>query len=240
MNTYIESFLELLYPEKNTCFFCDVYDESIGDKYICPNCQALIKKNVPPSCSKCSKPIGFTSSTNLCPDCSSYENHFEMSKSPFAYEGIIKNGIYNFKYYNKPYFYKFFGNCIFHYMESIDYLNFDYILPVPLHSSKIRKRGYNQSELLAKYLAAKSAIPFVDPLKRTKETPKQSEQSKEERRKNLKNAFIVKTLKSNERIKNRTVLLVDDVYTTGSTADECSKALLDYGVGKVYVITIAR
>ncbi len=240
MKTYIESFLELIYPEKNTCFFCNAYDESIGEKYICSDCQSLIKKNTPPSCSKCSKPIDFSSSTNLCPDCSSYENHFEMSKSPFIYEGIIKNGIYNFKYYNKPYFYKFFGNCLIHYMTSIDYINFDYILSVPLHKSKMQKRGYNQSELLARYIAKKLSIPFVDALKRNKQTLKQSEQTKQERKKNLKNAFSIKQSKKNERIKKRTVLLVDDVYTTGSTADECSKALVDYGVEKVYVITIAR
>lgn len=240
MKTYVESFLELLYPEKNTCFFCDAYDESIGEKYICPNCEARIKKIVPPSCSKCSKPIDFNASTNICPDCSSYERHFEMSKSPFAYEGIIKKGIYNFKYYNKPYFYKFFGNCLLSYMKSINYMNFDYVLSVPLHASKMRIRGYNQSELLAKYLSGKLSIPYVDALKRTKKTLKQSEQTKEERRKNLRNAFAVKKRANTEYIKNSSVLLVDDVYTTGSTADECSIALLEYGVGKVYVITIAR
>ena len=240
MKIFIELCLELLYPEKNTCFFCDACDESIGEKYICPDCEALIKKIVPPSCSKCSKPIDFNTSTNLCPDCSSYENHFELSKSPFAYEGLIKKGIYNFKYYNKPYFYKFFGNCLFNYMKSINYADFDYILSVPLHASKMRKRGYNQSELLAKYLSVKLSIPYVDALKRTKKTLKQSEQTKEERRKNLKNAFVVKKRTNTECIKNSSVLLVDDVYTTGSTADECSIALLEYGVGKVYVITIAR
>ncbi|MDW5299479.1 MAG: ComF family protein [Sedimentibacter sp.] len=240
MNTYIESFLELLYPEKNTCFFCDAYDESIGEKYICSECETLIKKIIPPVCSKCSKPIDYNSSTNLCPDCSSYENHFEVSKSPFAYEGLIKKGIYNFKYHNKPYFSKFFGNCLVDYMEKTNYVSFDYIVSVPLHITKMRSRGYNQSELLAKHISNKLSIPYVDALKRTKLTPKQSSQSKEARRKNLNNAFSVKENSSVNLIKNSSVLLVDDVYTTGSTADECSKALLDFGVDKVYVITIAR
>jgi len=240
MKTYVESFLELLYPEKNTCFFCDAHDESIGEKYICSNCEKRIKKIVPPCCSKCSKPIDFNSSTGLCPDCSASENHFEMSKSPFAYEGIIKKGIYSFKYYNKPYFYKFFGNCILQYMEDANYVNFDYILSVPLHVTKMRKRGYNQSELLAKHISKKLSIQYVDALKRTKKTLKQSEQTKEERRKNLKNAFAIKSPENVKCIKNSSVLLVDDVYTTGSTADECSVALLNYGVSKVFVITIAR
>jgi len=240
MNTYVESFLELLYPEKNTCFFCDAYDESIGEKYICSSCEARIKKLISPLCSKCSKPIDYNSSTNLCPDCSSYENHFEVSKSLFAYEGLIKKGIYSFKYYNKPYFSKFFGNCIINYMITTNYMNFDYIVSVPLHKNKLRTRGYNQSELLAKYIADKLSIPYVNALKRTKLTLKQSEQTKEARRKNLKNAFTVKENSFINSIKNSNVLLVDDIYTTGSTADECSKALLDFSVNKVFVITIAR
>jgi ComF family protein len=123
-------------------------------------------------------------------------------------------------------------------MKNINYTDFDFIVPVPLHSSKMRKRGYNQSELLARHISASLSIPYVDALKRTKKTLKQSEQSKEERRKNLKDAFAVKS--SPEKIINSSVLLVDDIYTTGSTVDECSKALVNYGAAKVYVITIAR
>ena len=145
--------------------------------------------------------------------------------------------IYDFKYYNKPYFYRFFGNSLVAYMDDIDYKGFDFILSVPLHRSKMIKRGFNQSELLAKYVAGKLNIPYVNALKRIKKTTKQSSQSKLDRQKNLLNAFRVK---NGANIKNSSVLLVDDVYTTGSTADECSKALLYFGVKKVFVITIAR
>lgn len=240
MKEYFESLLELLYPEKNTCFICNVYDESINDKYICADCQKKLKKITPPVCIKCSKMISYDTADLLCPDCSVYDRTFEMSKSPFSYEGLVKDSIYKFKYYNKPYYYKFFGNYLLNYMDDNNYKGFDYIASVPLHKSKMRTRGYNQSELLAKYLANKLSIPYVDALKRTKKTTKQSQQSKEERRKNLKGAFAIKSPLKYETIKNSSVLLVDDVYTTGSTADECSKALINFGVSKVYVITIAR
>lgn len=240
MNGYVESFLELLYPEKNTCFICNIYDESINDKYICADCEKKLKRINPPVCNKCSKPIDYDSSDCLCPDCNVYDKSFEMSKSLYSYEGIIKDCIYSFKYYNKPYFYKFFGSLVLNFMIANDYTNFDYITSVPLHKSKMRTRGYNQSELIAKYIADELFIPYVNALKRTKKTTKQSQQSKEDRRKNLKGAFTVKSPQKNEKIKNSNVLLVDDVYTTGSTADECSKALLNFGVTKVYVITIAR
>lgn len=238
MSSYADSFLELIYPEKNTCFICETYDETIADKYICSDCERHIKKIEPPVCSKCSKPIAHTSSANLCQECCDTERHFEMSKSPYAYEGLIKKAIYSYKYYNKTYFYKLFGTLLVNFMRNTDYTDFDCIVSVPLHSSKMRKRGYNQSELVAKYISSSLSIPYVDALKRTKKTLKQSEQSKEERRKNLKDAFAVKN--SAVKIINSTVLLVDDIYTTGSTVDECSKALVNYGAEKVYVITIAR
>lgn len=240
IESFWESFLELIYPEKNICCICDEYDIAIGDKYICADCEDKIKKIQPPYCIKCSRPINYSSSTELCPDCISYEKLFQESRSPFIYEGIIKKGIYNLKYYNKPYFFRFFGNELLQYMKENNYNNFDYILPVPLHSSKLKSRGYNQSELIAKYIAKKLNIPFVDGIRRIKETSKQSGKSKIDRRKSLENAFEIKKSRKYYILKKSNVLLVDDVYTTGSTVNECTKALLEYGVNKVYVITIAR
>lgn len=239
MKEYIESFLELLYPEKNTCFICNIYDETINDKYICNDCERKFKKTTPPFCLKCSKPI-YDSLNSLCADCNAYERTFEMSKSLYLYEGIVKKTIFDFKYHSKPYFYRLFGNLMLNYMKENNYTHFDYITSVPLHSSKLRTRGYNQAELIAKYLSDKLSIPYSDALKRIKKTTKQSQKSKEERRKTIKDAFEIKNPEKLKNIKNCSVLLVDDVFTTGSTADECSKTLLNYEVSKVYVITIAR
>lgn len=239
MKAYVESLLELLYPEKNTCFFCETHDEAINDRYICRDCEKTIKKIVPPICIKCSKPIDLNAPEELCSDCRKHDHSFEMSRSVFAYEGTVKKGIYLFKYYNKPYFYRFFGRCLVDYMKDTNYCGFNLVVPVPLHRSKLKKRGYNQSELLARYISKNTDAPYGDVLKRVKKTPKQSQMTKEERRKNLKNAFDIKKDKI-ELLRDKTALLVDDVYTTGSTADECSKTLLENGASKVYVITIAR
>lgn len=238
MKSYLDSLLELVYPEKNTCFICDMYDKTIMDKYLCRDCEKSIKKLEPPLCSKCSKPLDYSESSDICKECFSQERHFETSKSLYVYDGLIKKAIYSYKYYNKPYFNKLFGNMLLDYMKSINYTSFDFVTSVPLHPSKMRKRGYNQSELLARHISNNLRITYLDALKRTKKTLKQSEQSKEERRKNLKGAFTAK--RCAEKTINSQVLLVDDIYTTGSTVEECSKVLLDFGVSKVYVITIAR
>lgn len=240
MDGYIESFLELLYPEKNTCFICGLYDETINGDCICHDCRKKLKVIDPPVCIKCSRPINYESSNSLCPDCNLYDRNFETAKAPYSYEALVKDSIYNFKYHNKAYFYKLFGKCLLNYMTDIDYIYFDYLTSVPLHRSKLRTRGYNQSELIAKYLSHHLSIPYADLLKRRKKTTKQSQQGKLERRKNLKGAFAIKSPHKYEHIKNSRVLLVDDVYTTGSTADECSKTLIDFGISKVYLITVAR
>lgn len=244
MKKYADSFLELIYPEKNTCFICEKYDEEIGESYICRDCGRRIKKIIPPVCIKCSKPIDHHKSTELCRECSSEEKYFEASRSVYAYEGIIKNAIYNYKYYNKPYFLKLFGNMMLDYIKKENYSDYDYVLSVPLHRSKLLQRGYNQSELMARYIAKNLSLPYIDGLKRIKKTEKQSEQSRHERRKNLKDAFAIKASFNNhnniDKIINSSVLLVDDIYTTGSTVNECSRVLIDYGVKKVYVMTIAR
>lgn len=240
MNNFLESFLELIYPEKNICCICNLYDEDIGDKYICSNCYEQIRKIIPPYCIKCCKPVNFNLDVPLCPECVNDNKLFETSKSPFLYEGLIKNLIYDFKYHNKTYLYKFLGMSLVNYMNSISYTNFDYIVPVPLHPNKMKRRGYNQSELLSKYISNKLNIPHINALRRIKNTDKQSAQTKHNRNINLKNAFIINPTKNIDKIKKSSVLVVDDIYTTGSTANECAKVLLNFSVDKVSIITIAR
>jgi len=92
-------------------------------------------------CSKCFKPINFSSSDTLCPDCIEEKKYFEKSVSVYSYEGLIKKAIYNYKYYNKPYLYKFFANILYSYINDNDYRDYNFILSVPLHSSKLKAEG---------------------------------------------------------------------------------------------------
>jgi ComF family protein len=116
--------------------------------------------------------------------------------------------------------------------------SFDVIVPVPLHPKRLRWRGFNQSLLLARQISRAYGTP-TDPfmLRRVKETPPQTQLTEDERRKNMRNAFALDAEKS---LKDKTVLLVDDVYTSGATVNECSLTLKRGGAREVYVLTLAR
>jgi len=116
----------------------------------------------------------------------------------------------------------------------------DYIIPVPLHRSRLWKRRYNQAGLIAQYLSKSIDKPcLVDGLKRTRATPAQGYLHRKERQKNVKNAFAVQN-KYQSKLKGKTILLIDDVYTTGATINECSKELLSHQVQNVRVLTLSR
>ncbi|MEM7385050.1 MAG: hypothetical protein AAF514_08910 [Verrucomicrobiota bacterium] len=113
------------------------------------------------------------------------------------------------------------------------------LVPVPLHHRRKREREFNQAEELARFLAKSSGLPWVQALKRHRYTLTQTSLRRNERRENLNGAFSIRS-RGVGRIQDRSVLLVDDVFTTGSTASECAGVLRDEGVKKVVVITVGR
>ena len=113
----------------------------------------------------------------------------------------------------------------------------DAIVPVPLHSTRLRERGFNQALLLAERLSARAAVPLLDGLVRTRYTTTQTRLDRQERMDNLRNAFRVR---QSAAVQNRHLLLVDDVFTTGSTVDECARVLRLAGASSVRVATVAR
>ncbi len=122
--------------------------------------------------------------------------------------------------------------------EFLGQLRAELIVPVPLHPKRLRWRGFNQSLLLARQVSRAYGTP-VDPfvVVRRRETPPQTQLTEEERRRNMRGAFAVN---SGTPIKNKTILLVDDVYTSGATVNECSRVLRRAGAKAVYVLTLAR
>lgn len=241
MNSTIESLLEILYPEKNICCICGIHDESIKDDYICPGCLSSIRLIEPPVCIKCGKPLAAKpEQTAICRDYAIHQWHFEAARAVFHYEGNVKDCLHMLKYNNKPYYHRFFGSAMVKYIQAQHYDCYDLVTSVPIHRSRMRERGYNQSKLLAKYVASHTSKPYIEALKRDVDTPKQSTQARAARLRNLKGAFAPKNKKAFAVIKGLSVLLIDDIYTTGATSEECTLVLLGMGAACVYVLTAAR
>lgn len=224
--------LDLVFPEKNTCLICGYWDESIGEDYICKECLYNLKIIKGHNCKICSKPL--ITSGEICIECIETPKFFRKVYSPYKYEGLIRDIIKDYKYNNKPYYYKMLGELLYKHIKEID-IDFDIISYVPLHKNKRRKRGYNQSELMAKYLEKKLNISCERLIERLLDTKAQNQLKREDRVKNLKNTFLAE-----KNLGNKNILIVDDVYTTGTTLNECSKSLLKVGVKNIYGLTLAR
>ena len=225
----------LLFPKR--CIRCRKSGE-----YVCDNCFATISFLQHQLCGVCQKGSidGLTH-----PKCRT-KHGIDGIISSIAYKGIVKKLLYQFKY--KPYLSDLkliLGQLLYEgiiQQESFENYISDkkvWITSVPLHKSRERKRGYNQSELLAKELSFRFNFPYHELLIREKQTKPQFELKKEERSKNILGAFSVDN-KLRNKIKGKKILLVDDITTTGATLRECGKTLKKSGAVKVLGVTLAH
>ncbi len=165
--------------------------------------------------------------------------YFTIARALGAFEGSLQAAIHRWKYEGKthltPFFAEWMAEGLSRYWEPC---SLDLLIPVPLHPQRLRERGFNQALLLAKALSRRTGIPYSKTiLKKKKPTLPQVNLSGVEREKGLKAAFHVI---EREELLGKSVLLVDDVYTTGATVNECSKVLVKGGARKVDVLTLAH
>ena len=216
INEIIKYVINLIYP--NVCGICD----KLCDDDICKKCE--IKLN---DISK----IKIDRYTN---------KYFKKHLYIFKYEGIIKERLIKYKFNEKNYIYKAFVKFMLKNKKICDFLkNYDIIIPVPIHTKRRMERGYNQSALIAKAISKK--IPQIDYLedvliKKINNKP-QSTKNKSERKNNVIGAYY---MKNKEKINNKKILLLDDIYTTGNTVNECCKILQSANPKCIDVITIAK
>lgn len=225
--------LDLLYPRR--CPLCNAVLE-FGEIKVCESCMNKQVRIRPPYCMKCGKTIE-DGTEEYCGDCSALPKSFERGFPVFAYTGAIKDALYAFKYKNQRSYGEFFADCIDRqYGEKLRNLQLDGLVPVPLHRNKRKKRGYNQAEVLAGFLAERLDLPVYPAyILRVVNTSPQKELNDKIRLKNLNNAFKI----GENTIKLKKVLLVDDIYTSGATIEACTKVLLNAGVEKVYYTSVA-
>lgn len=235
--TLLDSLLDLLFPP--LCHLCRCHLPSAGELHLCPACFERLSLIRSPHCTICGIPFEGAGIDHRCGACCSAPPHFDSARAPYRYDGGIKELLHNFKYTPRPLLRKPLALLITNALtEHVRALAVDVIVPVPLHSKRLRQRGFNQAVLLGERLAAAWQIPMQrELLRRIRWTEPQVNLSAEERRVNVKGAF---ELHDRGDVAGRMVLLVDDVFTTGSTANECSRVLKAAGAREVHSVTVAR
>ncbi len=232
-----QNLIDMLYPVR-----CPVCREIVVPKgqRICGGCKDKFRLIEEPRCKKCSKPVEFEEQ-EYCSDCMRKDFHYVRGYSVWIYDAVMKESIADFKYRNKKENAKFYlEELLSHYREAINKLALDALIPVPIHRSKHKLRGYNQAAILAWGIGRELGIPVLNELLiRVKKTLPQKQLDDRERLENLKEAFRInrKAADSYRKQLNR-VLLVDDIYTTGSTVEACTGILLEHGVREVYFATL--
>jgi len=209
--------LNLVFP--NVCGFCD----EINKNNLCQTCETKLQIH------KKGRIITV------------FNKYFDELLYLYNYEGVVRNAIIKYKFNEKAYIYKTFAlemlKCERVYTKL---LLCDIILPVPIHKDKKIERGYNQSELICRFLAKKTNKEYNNKiLLKYKSNLTQSELNKSQREKNVLGVYKINP-KYLQYIYSKNVVLIDDIYTTGSTVNECSKVLKRAGVNKITVLTIAK
>ena len=202
--------------------------------FLCVRCTQTLPRLLPPFCQKCGKP---GSSGGFCPTCWGSQTEVDGIRSPFRFEGAIRQAVHKLKYNNLRAICRDLAQLMHDYLQA-NALPGDVLVPVPLHPRRLRQRGYNQSVLLARELAQLTGLPVIeDCLCRSRNSlPQARTATVEERRDNVIGAFICK----NEKLAGAGVILIDDVCTTGATLEACASALKIGGTESVWGLTLAR
>lgn len=226
-----DCFLQLLFPRR--CPVCDDIVVPMGE-LICPECLGKLKPVSAPWCMKCGKKL--LQQGEYCSDCRRKSHDFARGRGLYEY-GSAAVSIYRFKYGNRREYSDFFGEQMAEYLgDFVRNARPDALVPVPLHRKRLAARGYNQAQLLAEAMGKRLEVPVrSDYLVRVKNTRPLKSQNSEERQNNLKKAFNI----GRNDVKLKRVVLVDDIYTTGSTVDEAARTLKAAGVREVYFVALA-
>ncbi|WP_455716818.1 double zinc ribbon domain-containing protein [Anaerosporobacter sp.] len=227
--------LDYLYPSR-----CPVCGDIISPRQhiVCPGCVNTFQVIKEPKCLKCGKPLE-QEEQEYCFDCTKINYHYNRGYALWVYDKNVRKSIANFKFHNRREYSKYYIQEILHYYKKeIITISPEVLIPVPLHKSKLKERGFNQADLLARGIGESVGIPVVeDYLMRCNKTKAQKRLNDRERAKNLYGAFEVNPSYSTAPFAK--VMLVDDIYTTGSTIDACAEVLLRTGVKEIYFISLS-
>lgn len=223
--------LNILYPPR--CPVC--HNILRGKDTVCEPCRKKLRYVQEPKCKKCGKEME-KQELEYCSDCRRFSHAFDKGAAVFLYDETMRESISMFKYHNRREYADFYAKEMYEHCQwFLKNCAPEVILPVPVHKEKKRKRGFNQSELVAKKLGKLLKVP-VDTgyLLRTEKTTPQKELTRQQRKQNLKKAFAL----SDEGENYERVLIVDDIYTTGATIDAISEILRENQTKIIFFLTI--
>ncbi|MGI4790497.1 MAG: double zinc ribbon domain-containing protein [Janthinobacterium lividum] len=233
LSALFDPFLTLLYPPR--CLVC----KTLGESGLCADCAAQITPMAAPLCPVCGQTM--LADADGCLHCRRRLPAFARARALGAYDGVLRHAIHHFKYRDKPQMAVPLGRLLVAYARDhaaeLNGLRFDALLPVPMHSIRQRQRGYNQSERLARVLGGEIGLPLLtNVLIRARPTRPQVGLTGDDRRTNLRDAFEVK---QPLLVAGKTLLLIDDVVTSGSSLHECALVLRAAGANAVYALALA-
>lgn len=242
-----KSILELLFPSNIYCICCGNLIDNSRPYALCDQCLESLHWANGRTCYKCGKAIADTEQRaildkiregeELCDDCKQNKHFFERGFICMQYGNKEKEMIHNYKFNGCAYMGQKFGEIMLDRIL-LEHLQVDTVMAVPMHPKKQMKRGYNQSELMAKVVAKGLGVVYNNQvLVRKYYKAPMNKLDAEQRYANVKAAYGI--AKQSLKPSNQSILLIDDIYTTGNTVDECSRLLMEAGAKKVYVLALA-
>ncbi|WP_448381864.1 ComF family protein [Desulfosoma sp.] len=230
---------DVLFPPR--CAACGGPPYDGPDATWCRACFEHLPFVVSPLCPRCGRPYASSEAMpdHLCGECLSDHFRFDAARSAVIYEGPVRRGILQLKFGGKLHWAPALGRLAALHPPTRNLLDrSEVILPVPMHLRRVRRRGYNQAALLARFAGRMCSRPVaVDAVVRTRFTRPQTRLSRHDRLRNVRGAFVVARP---ETVAGKAVVLLDDVFTTGTTLSECADALKDAGAAWVGAVTVAR
>lgn len=240
----LNKLIDIIYPPR--CPICQRFlrkhgsTNENGSISFCPSCLADFHRITSPLCPLCGSPFAsLVEYDHPCEDCLRNRPFYETAAAPYLYEGPLMTAIHQFKYGEKSFLASSLGLLLARFAEEWAKDSSGVLtMPVPLHPKRLRERGFNQSLLLARHVARQleTELDFFS-LRRVRYTLPQTSLARKERQKNVRGAFRLEDLKA---IRGKTILLVDDVATTGNTLNECARVLKKAGCKKVLCLVLAK